>query len=455
MRSLRGRLTLGVMLVLAVLFGVSGTIVAGYYDDSERDALDDRLERTAELSQATAVAAIEQQLPEGDRRLDAVLSATATSVRLLLGDTVLLAAGRKLPQHEARPGLRTVTLGGKRYRTYVAEIRSAGLGGLVRLEVTADVAPLEHRVDKLNRRLIYIGLGGLLIAGIGTWLTADLALRPLRRLRRATTTIAADEDLSHRVPEDDGPAEIRSVARSFNGMLGRLSRSAADRRRALDATRRFAADAGHELRTPLTSVQATLSVLARHPELDPERRNALLDDALTEQRRLVGLLDGLQALARGDAAPGEDTEVDLSELVAEATAEQAAARVNSDLPDGPVMVRGWDAGLRMLVGNLVQNAVRHGGPDGRVDVTLTDGPLPRLTVDDDGPGIPEDQRGRIFEPFTRLDSVSSPGSGLGLALVAQQAERHGAQVAVEDSPLGGSRFSVTFPARRTPPQDRG
>jgi two-component system sensor histidine kinase PrrB len=452
MRSLRGRLTLGVMLVIAVLFGVSGTIVARYYEDSERDALDDRLERTAELSQATAVAAIEQQLPEGDRRLDAVLSATATSVRLLLGDTVLLQAGRSLPKHEARPGLRTVTLGPHRYRTYVAEIRSAGLGGLVKLEVTADVAPLEHRVDKLNHRLIYIGLAGLLIAGLGTWLTADLALRPLRRLRRATTTIAADEDLSRRVPEDDGPAEIRSVARSFNGMLGRLSRSAADRRRALDATRRFAADAGHELRTPLTSVQATLSTLARHPELDAARRKGLLDDALAEQRRLVDLLDGLQALARGDAAPGEDDEVDLTELVAEATAEHAGARLQTDLPAAPVMVCGWDAGLRMLVGNLVQNAVRHGGPEARVDVTLTDGPVPRLTVDDDGPGIPEDQRGRIFEPFTRLDGVTSPGSGLGLALVAQQAERHGAAVDIEDSPLGGARFSVTFPARRTSPR---
>jgi two-component system, OmpR family, sensor histidine kinase PrrB len=196
-------------------------------------------------------------------------------------------------------------------------------------------------------------------------------------------------------------------------------------------------------------------VLARHPELDPERRNALLDDALTEQRRLVDLLDGLQALARGDAAPGDDTDVDLSELVAEATAEHSSAHVRTDLPDGPVVVRGWDAGLRMLVGNLVQNAIRHGAPDGRVDVALTNGPAPRLIVDDDGPGIPADQRERIFEPFTRLDAVTSPGSGLGLALVAQQADRHGAEVEVEDSPLGGSRFVVTFPAGRTQPRARG
>ncbi len=431
--------------MLAAVIGVAGTIVARYVDDTERDSLDDRLERTAELSQDTAIAAIEQQIPEGDRRLDAVLSATSTSLRLVLGDTVLLQAGPALAAHAARPGLRTITLRGKRYRSYGVELRDAGLGGLVRLEVTAELGPLEHRVDRLNRRLAYIGLAGLLLAALGTWLMADLALRPLRRLRRATTTIAEDEDLTRTVPADDGPREIRSVARSFNEMLARLARSAGDRRRALDATRRFAADAGHELRTPLTSVQATLSSIARHPELDPERRTAMVEDALAQQRRLVDLLDGLQALARGDAAPGEDADVDLAEVVAEVAAEQGTAKLRTDLPEGPVVVHGWDAGLRMLVGNLIQNAVHHGGPG--AEVRLTDGPVPQLIVDDAGPGIPEDARARIFEPFTRLDSADAPGSGLGLALVAQQAARHGAEVVVDDSPLGGARFVVSFRSR--------
>jgi len=443
-RSLRGRLTLGVTLVLAAVLGVSGTIVARYVDDSERDALDDRLQRTAELSQATAIAAIDQQLPEGDRRLDAVLSATSTSLRLLLGDTVLLETGRRLPRHDARVGFHDVRLGETRYRSYVVELRDAGLGGLVRLEVTASLEPLERRLDRLDRRLTYLGLAALLLGALGTWLTTTLALRPLGRLRRVTTTIAEEEDLTRTVPAD-GPAEISAVARSFNGMLGRLARSAGDRRRALDATRRFAADAGHELRTPLTSVQAALSTLARHPELDPERRTALAQDALAEQRRLVDLLDGLQALARGDAAPGEDTDVDLADVVEAVVAEQADVPIETSLPDVPVVVSGWDAGLRMLVGNLVQNAVRHGGADGRVRVALSDGPRPCLIVDDAGPGIPAEDRGRIFEPFTRLDTTGT-GSGLGLALVAQQAGRHGAEVQVDDSPLGGARFAVTFPA---------
>ena len=105
-----------------------------------------------------------------------MLSANGTSLRLVLGDTVLLQTGRGLPPHAARPGFRTVTLGSKRYRSYVTEVRDTGLGGLVKLEVTAELAPLEARVSQLNRRLVYIGLAGLLIAGFGTWLTAELAL---------------------------------------------------------------------------------------------------------------------------------------------------------------------------------------------------------------------------------------------------------------------------------------
>ena len=118
------------------------------------------------------------------------------------------------------------------------------------------------------------------------------------------------------MPGDDGPAELRSLAASFNEMLARLGRSAADRERALAATRRFAADAGHELRTPLTSVQANLSALSRHPDM-PERaaRRRWSTDALAENRRLVALLDGLQALARGDATPLELGDVELADLV--------------------------------------------------------------------------------------------------------------------------------------------
>ncbi|HWI71900.1 MAG TPA: HAMP domain-containing sensor histidine kinase [Baekduia sp.] len=448
MRSLRGRLTLGVLVVLAAVMAAAGAAAFHEIDRSERAALDDRLKRTAELARPTAVAAVQQEVPSKDDRLDAVLRATGSSLRLRLGRATLVDAGAAPPQHAALPrGLSTFTSGGRRYRAYVTTLSDPDLGGRARLEVVSSLGGLEHRISELERRVALIGLGGLVLVGVLVWLIASVVLRPLRRLRAVTATIADDEDLGRRVPDDRGPAELRSVARSFNAMLARIGRSAADRERALAATRRFAADAGHELRTPLTSVQATLSALRRHPELDAGRRDALLDDALAEQRRLVDLLDGLQALARGDAGV-EHVAVDLTELVDEVVTAAAArapdVALTAELPDAPVVVEGWEAGLRVVVENLVTNAVRHGGRT--VHVALTAAPAATLTVDDDGPGIPDADRERIFTPFARLDGAGSPGSGLGLALVAQQAGHHGAtvEVARAPEPLGGARFTVRF-----------
>jgi two-component system, OmpR family, sensor histidine kinase PrrB len=185
----------------------------------------------------------------------------------------------------------------------------------------------------------------------------------------------------------------------------------------------------------------------------------MLGDALAEQRRLVELLDGLQALARGDAGPVEFTEVDLAEVVDAAAAaakeRHPGVRLSADLPDAPVAIDGWEPGLRLLADNLVENAVRHGRPDGEVRVTL-DGALPDgdggavLIVDDDGPGIADADRERIFAPFARLESTNGEGSGLGLALVEQQVRQHGARIDVSESPLGGARFSVRFAAGATP-----
>jgi two-component system, OmpR family, sensor histidine kinase PrrB len=445
-RSLRGRLTLGVLVVLAAVMAAAGAAAFHEIDRSEREALDDRLKRTAELTRPAAVAAVQDEVPGDDERLNAVLRATGSSLRVRLGKTALVDAGPTPPRHGALPrGLSTFTGDGRRYRAYVTTLDDPDLGGTARLEVVSALGGLEQRIDDLERRVALIGLGGLVLVGLLAWLTALLLLRPLRRLRAVTAEIAQDEDLGRRVPDDRGPTELRSVARSFNAMLARLGRSAADRERALAATRRFAADAGHELRTPLTSVQTTLSVLKRHPELDDARRSEMLGDALEQQRRLVDLLDGLQALARGDVGPATlaHAPVDLAELVDE-VATRAGAGVRATLPDEPVVVEGWEPGLRMLVENLVVNAVRHGRSAVAVTVTAGDVGGAVLTVDDDGPGIPEADRDRIFEPFARLEGTTAPGSGLGLALVAQQVGHHGATVAIERSELGGARFVVRF-----------
>jgi signal transduction histidine kinase len=450
-RNLRGRLTLGVTLVLAVVLAVAGTVVSHRVDRSERGALDDRLKRTAQLSTPTAIAAVDQELPGSDKRLDAVLTATATSLRVVLGRATLLETGAPPPARPApRLGLQTFSAAGASYRSYTMTLRDANLGGAALLQVTTGLGGIEHRQAALDRDLALVGLAVLLIAGLGTWLAADVVLRPLRRLRSVASSIAGDEDLGRRVPHDDGPTELRSLAASFNAMLGRLGRSAGDRERALEATRRFTADAGHELRTPLTSVHATLSALSRHPDVPAERRTAMLADAIAEQRRLVGLLDGLQALARGDAEAVDHAPVNLSEVVdaaaASARARRPEAALEARIPDDDLIVRGWEPGLRLIVDNLLENAARHGRAGGRVEVTLSaveeGGAL--LWVDDDGPGIPSERRAEVFEPFVRLDGAGDHGSGLGLALVAQQARQHGATVRIEDSALGGARIVLRF-----------
>ncbi len=447
MWSLRGRLTLGVTVALAAVFAVAGVLVARNSDRVDRQVLDDRLIRTAELSRATAVGFVQDELPGDDKRLDDVLRASASSLQLTIGSTAALNAGRPPPGGATLPlGLHTVTRGGQHYRTYVERLKDQGLGGVARLEVASSLEPLERRQSRLRRTLLTTFAVSLLVAAALVWFVTGGVLRPLKRLREGTKQIATEEDLA-RPLEVTGPTEARALAEDFNAMLERLGTSAEERNRALDATRRFAADAGHELRTPLTAMQATLGVLARHPDLEASKRTAMAEEALADQRRLVALLDGLQALARGDAGPVALAEADLAEIC-DASAAAARARwpgVTFDvaLPDDAVLLHGWEPGLRLLVDNLIENACRHGRRDGAVVRIVLTGRV--LVVEDNGPGIPAAERERLFEPFARLEGTDRPGSGLGLALVAQQIRLHGAIIEIGDAPeLGGASMTVRF-----------
>jgi signal transduction histidine kinase len=234
-------------------------------------------------------------------------------------------------------------------------------------------------------------------------------------------------------------------------MLDRLQVDYRQARAALDATRTFTADAGHELRTPLTSLRANLEVLARD-DLDAADRARSLRDALAAHSRLTALIEGLQTLARGDAAAvGARTEaVELGEL-ADAAVVDARRRhpdVAFEFAGSPVApVDGDPDGLRMLLDNLLENAAVHGGRQVRVHLAARDGYV-RLSVEDDGPGVPDAEKGRVFERFARGSAArNGTGSGLGLAIAAQQAELHGSRIKLEDSPLGGARFELILSAR--------
>lgn len=455
MNSVRGRLTLLVLAVLAVVLGSAGYALDRQISAAERSAFDTRLERTLRLSEPTATSAVLEALPDRDNRLDAVLEADNNTLRLTLAGRVLFETGSQPPGGlpvELPDGLATIRIGGDNYRSLSSQLGDKDLSSLARLEIVASLGPLEHRERQRRARIVVVLAVTLLLAGLGTFIAAGFVLRPLERLRRSAHQIARSGDLTHRVPETTGPTETKALGRSFNAMLSRLQDSAQARERALSATRRFTSDAGHELRTPMTSLAATLSLLGR-PDLPESQREQLATDAQREQARLVALLDGLSALARGDAGPAEHAPFDLADLADEVVATSAsrypAAVIDGVLPDGAIKVTGWEPGLRMVIENLVRNAVVHGGPQPHVRVTVEGGRLTKLVVEDDGPGIPESDRKRIFEPFVRAGDGRTPGSGLGLALVAQQVQLHRGTIVVDaSSDLGGARFTITLDGAR-------
>jgi two-component system, OmpR family, sensor histidine kinase PrrB len=299
-------------------------------------------------------------------------------------------------------------------------------------------------------RLAVASLGVLVLVGAVGLLLGNVALRPLMALRAIAERVASTRDLDTRLPQGGGPEEVDALAGSLNAMLERIQRSTAQTEATLEASRRFTAEAGHELRTPLTSMRTNLEVLARSQSLSPDEQRILADIA-REQGRLLALLDGLQKLARGDAAEAVPRErLDLAEVVdaavAHAGARHPAATITFAGPDG-VMIDGWPDGLRLLVDNLLDNAVRHGRRGTRVEVSLAvDDGMACLTVDDNGPGVPAEERERVFQRFTRGSNARVSGSGLGLALVAQQAALHGGRAAIASAPLGGARVTVRLAA---------
>jgi two-component system sensor histidine kinase PrrB len=275
-------------------------------------------------------------------------------------------------------------------------------------------------------------------------------VRPLARLQEGAARVSGAEDLSTPLP-DEGPDEVRSLAAALNGMLARLETSTAALQRALEATRRFAADAGHELRTPLTALRANLDTLERNPDLPADQRAALLRETADEQDRIVHLLEGLQALARGEAAetlPRED--VELGDLVDAAlyAARRRHPAVVYELreQEGGGTLHGWPSGLRLIVDNLLDNAALHGREQGHVVVELgRDDGTWTLRVGDDGPGIAAAERERLLEPFARGRGAAAPGTGLGLAIAAQQVALHGGELRLGESALGGLAAEVRLP----------
>jgi two-component system, OmpR family, sensor histidine kinase PrrB len=446
--SLRARLTLAALLAVAVGGAIAGALlIAAVARDGRRAVDEDLRAQAAEVLKDPSARGGFDGDREGRHGPEPLLAGSGTFVQLAYRGDVLEQRGdvpEGAPAPPERDGFATIEIDGRDWRSLTV---SAGPFGEAQLQVLSTLAPVEERVSSIRRLIILIGLLALALVGLAAWFFTTLAVRPLARLQEGAARVSGAEDLSTPLP-DEGPDEVRSLAGALNGMLARLQSSSAAMARALEATRRFAADAGHELRTPLTGLRANLDTLERNPDLDPHQRAALLRESTAEQERIVHLIDGLQALARGDAAdalPRED--VELGDLVDAAvfSARRRHPGVTFELREtaGEATLNGWAGGLRLIVDNLLDNAALHGGD--RVVLELQDGDGGwLLRIADDGPGIPPQQRERLLQPFARGDTRAS-GSGLGLAIVAQQVALHGGELRLADSPLGGLAVEVRLP----------
>ncbi|SFB59645.1 Signal transduction histidine kinase [Amycolatopsis marina] len=289
-----------------------------------------------------------------------------------------------------------------------------------------------------SRWLLLVALVSALVAGLATWFGVGSALRPVGRMRRSVRGLPQ----GGRLPVPEARDELRALAVEFNELLARHEEVS-------ERLRRFTGDAAHELRSPVASIRVQAEVAVAAP--DPELAQETLADILEESERLSALLDGLLALARSDA--GELSPAEPVELISEARA--AVARLPQGAPHARVsgvVPRAWaratHAEVELVLNNLLRNACRYA--EGQIVVSvLASRSTVRVVVDDDGPGIPPEHRDRVFDRFYRVGddrARSSGGAGLGLAMVAEAARRRGGRVLVGESPEGGARFQVIWPA---------
>ncbi len=336
---------------------------------------------------------------------------------------------------QAQLGFADVTVNGKTWRAFSVASRDRVIQVAQPLQIRQTLAA-GAALRSIAPLLFIAPVMALLV-----WWLAAQTLAPLRRV--ADGVRARDEQSLQPLPTAGLPDEVAPLVSALNGLLQRLAAS-------LGAQRAFVSDAAHELRSPLTALKLQMQLLKRAP--DDAARGVAIEALNAGIDRAARLVEQLLALAR--AEPGAPlaaaAELDLSELVRAAVVDtlpfaQARGTTIELFADMPVVMRGDGAALTALVRNLADNAVRYTPRGSHVELrVLEQGSAALLRVDDAGPGIPPEERARVFDRFYRHAAGDEAGTGLGLAIVRSVADRHGASVALGDSPLGGLRVEVRF-----------
>lgn len=431
--SIRARLLLSLLPLFILAEAVIGTVSYRYVLSESHELFDYHLRQMA-LSLRDQGAVLPPPGPPEDReQFDFVVQIwSADGSKIYLSHTRSRA---RLPER-ATLGFADVVADGERWRVYSTlaggRVIQVGQPFEVRERIAAAAA-----LRSLTPLLIFAPVVALAI-----WWLVGHSLRPVERI--AAELRRRDAQRLDPVPEEQLPTEVEPMVRSLNGLLERL-------RRAFAAQRAFVADAAHELRTPIAALKLQAGLVAR--ARDDASRGAALAELNAGIDRSAHLIDQLLTLARSEpeALAGAAASIDLARIAGDAVAEmlplaQARGSRIGFAAAPPASVRGDQKALHSLVRNLIDNALRHTPGGSRIEVEVAaDGQAVRLSVDDDGPGIPVEERERVFDRFYGRSAGGDAGSGLGLAIVKAVVERHDGRIELGQSVLGGLRVAVHLP----------
>lgn len=485
--TLRSRVVLVVVAMLAVLGAVIGTVSVLALQNYLMDRLDQQLISALERGHRTAdrINAGGPTVPEAQGVVTTpgqptgTLGAVRSAQGGLLFPPVILSDRPATPSTDQPLGPKQVTINGLALLTVPADSqpRTVDLGeslGSYRIAaaqldngdsviIGLPLSEVNATTQQLTLVIVLVTLAGLVFAFLISSFVVRLAMKPLARVASTAEQVAhmpldrGDVALSVRVPEEDTDqhTEVGKVGSALNRMLGHVASALTARQASEQKVRQFVADASHELRTPLASIRGYAELTRRSPYELPQDVTRSLGRIESEATRMTSLVEDLLLLARLDEGRELDHDpVDLSLLLIDALSDAHAAGPGHtwsiELPEEPVEVPGDAPRLHQVVMNLLANARVHTPEGTKVVASLTVDAAAReavITVSDDGPGIPEGLESTLFERFARGDSSrnrATGSTGLGLAIVQAVVEAHGGSVAVTSEP-GSTVFTVRLP----------
>ncbi|MDH6575331.1 HAMP domain-containing sensor histidine kinase [Kitasatospora sp. MAP5-34] len=467
--KLATRIALSVTVVVPLLVLAAGLLLLGLVNRDLHNQQDTRLQDQASATLPdvrTLLAATRNdrlKVEQNQHRL-IVGELLDAGIRVQAADGTIVLEGGPQPADTAQlpkatpGGPVTLRAKGRAWRVLTVPVNGPAPGALW---LFAPASATEPQIAAVRGRVVLVALLAAPVAGLLGYALAGRATASVRRLSRRAAELDPGAGAAAFPTAPVHITEVDELSSAIGQLLARYDQQAHRTAQALDTARSFSSAASHELRTPLMSMRTDLDVLAAHPDLPAEERAEVVGDLQRDHARLLELLTALRMLAQGDLVEvSAFGPLDLSELVdtvvGETLRRHPEVQLSAELPS-ELRVFGWDAGLRILLANLLGNAVVHGHlPDrpARITVRLRaeNGVQPSgdpggqavLTVDDAGPGIPPGEREAVFRRFHHRPG--SPGSGLGLTLVAQQAALHRGTVTVGTPPTGtGTRFELRLP----------